>query len=141
MANGENKRMGNGERRTGKKAVQSYRGLEVWQRGRSLVRAVYELSASLPESEKFGLVNQMRRAAVSIPANIAEGWARHYSAEFVQFIRHANGSLAELETHLFLSQDLKFTSAKQVDPLLQETQILGRQLLALERSLNNRRQT
>ena len=140
MANSEDMRMVNGEKRMAKKAVQSYRDLEVWQRGRSLVKAVYELSAALPESERFGLSSQMRRSSVSIPANIAEGWARHYSAEFIQFLRHANGSLAEVETHLILSQDLGLASTDQVERLLQETQILGRQLLALERLLINRRQ-
>ena len=130
----------NGEREVSKKAIQSYRDLEVWQRGRSLVKAVYELAASFPESERFGLVSQMRRSAVSIPANIAEGWGRHYSAEFIQFLRKANGSLAELETHLILSQDLGLSSAGQVESLLKETQILGKQILALERSLAKRRQ-
>lgn len=77
----------------------------------------------------------MRRAAVSVPSNIAEGWARHYPAEFIQFLRKANGSLAELETQFTLSKDLEFLTLTDVTPVLQETQILGRQILALEKSL------
>jgi four helix bundle protein len=78
---------------------------------------------------------QIRRAATSIPANIAEGWGRHYPAEFVQFLRKANGSRTELETHLIVSVDVELCPEKAIQPLLAELTILGKQLLALERSL------
>src|SRR2546427_6647031 len=83
--------------------AQNYRDLLVWQKGIELAKLLYPLSAQFPQEEKFGLVAQMRRAAVSIPSNIAEGQARHTTGEFVQFISHTEGSLAELETQLRLS--------------------------------------
>lgn len=116
-------------------AIQSYRDLRVWQAGREMVKRVYDLSSKLPADEKFGLVSQMRRAATSIPANIAEGWGRQYPAEFVQFLRNANGSLTELETHLILASDLGLVLPGEIDTVLKETAALGKQLLALERSL------
>ena len=119
--------------------IQSYQELEVWQRARSLVKAVYRLTDTFPASERFGLTAQMRRAAVSIPSNIAEGWGRHYPAEFIQFLRTANGSRVELETQLILSQDLALMDEASLTHLLNETTILGKQLLTLERSLNSRK--
>ncbi|MDX2065774.1 MAG: four helix bundle protein [Fimbriimonadaceae bacterium] len=84
----------------------SYRELEVWQRGRQLAVFVYHLSASFPGDERFGLTSQLRRAAVSIPANIAEGYGRGAPADYTRFLRIAKGSLNELETLLILSEDL-----------------------------------
>ncbi|MCC7494460.1 MAG: four helix bundle protein [Fimbriimonadaceae bacterium] len=119
-------------------SIESYRDLDVWQRGRRVVREVYDLTRGFPSEERFGLTSQMRRAAVSIPSNLAEGWARHYPAEFIQFIRIANGSTAELETQLLLSIDLGLVSEPHAQPLLEELAILGRQILSLERSLKRR---
>lgn len=118
--------------------VQSYRNLEVWQRARKLVTEIYRLTEAFPTSERFGLIAQMRRAAVSIPSNIAEGWGRHYPAEFTQFLRTANGSRVELETQLILSTDLGFSTETDLTPLLEQTTILGKQLLSLERRLKGR---
>lgn len=118
--------------------INSYRDLEVWQRARKLVKLVYETTYKLPSEEKFGLSSQMRRAVVSVCANIAEGWGRHYPSEFIQFVRIANGSLTELETHLILCMDLGYLSQPGADPMVNEVQILSRQLLALERSLTIR---
>ena len=92
---------------------QNYKDLAVWQKGIALAKAIYKLTAKFPAEEKFGLVSQMRRAAVSIPSNIAEGQARHTTGEFIQFISHAEGSTAELETQLILSVELGFTAKKQ----------------------------
>ncbi len=75
-----------------------YRDLVVWQKGIELAKLIYVLTESLPSEEKFGLVSQMRRAAVSVSSNIAEGQARHTTGEFIQFISHAEGSVAELDT-------------------------------------------
>src|SRR5579859_7016456 len=86
----------------------SYHDLLVWKKGISLAKAVYKLTAEFPPEEKFGLISQMRRAAVSVPSNIAEGQARNTTGEFVQFISHAEGSLAELDTQLVLSAELGF---------------------------------
>jgi four helix bundle protein len=91
-----------------------YKELLVWQKGMSLAKCVYGLTARFPTDERFGLVSQMRRAAISVPSNIAEGQARHGTREFFQFLSHASGSLAELETQLLLSVDTKFCSESDV---------------------------
>jgi four helix bundle protein len=95
------------------KKPQNYKDLVVWQKGIALAKAVYQLTSRFPSEEKFGLVAQMRRAAVSIPSNIAEGQARHTTGEFIQFISHAEGSTAELETQLILSVELGFSATGQ----------------------------
>ena len=95
------------------KKPQNYKDLVVWQKGIVSAKAIYQLTARFPSEEKFGLVSQMRRAAVSIPSNIAEGQARHTTGEFIQFISHAEGSTAELETQLILSVDLGFIVKEQ----------------------------
>jgi four helix bundle protein len=89
-------------------AAQNFKNLLVWQRAMVLAKSVYQITEAFPAEERFGLVAQMRRAAVSIPSNIAEGQARHLTGEFIQWISHAEGSLAELETQLRLSTDLGF---------------------------------
>jgi four helix bundle protein len=95
------------------KKAQNYKDLVVWQKGIALAKAIYQRTSKFPSEEKFGLVAQMRRAAVSIPSNIAEGQARHTTGEFIQFISHAEGSTAELETQLILSVELGFTVNEQ----------------------------
>ena len=119
--------------------INDCRDLEVWQLGRSLVRNIYGLTREFPESEKFGLVSQLRRASISVPSNIAEGWGRRYTAEFVQFLRKANGSRTEVETQLILSTDLGFLTSDSLDTILRQTTLLGRKMLSLERSLLRRR--
>lgn len=91
-------------------AVKSYRELLVWQKGMKLVSHIYKITAEFPDQEKFGLVNQIRRAAVSIPSNIAEGQAREHTGEFRRFLYIALGSLAEVDTQLEISIDLGFAS-------------------------------
>ena len=88
--------------------VNSYQDLIVWKKSFSLCKLVYGLTDQFPDSEKFGLISQIRRAAVSIPSNIAEGYSRHSSKEFRQYIGIALGSSSELETQLLLSSELKF---------------------------------
>ncbi len=92
-----------------------YRDLLVWQKGIQLAKLVYQLTKGLPADERFGLISQMRRAAVSVPANIAEGQARHTTGEFIQFISHAEGSLAELDTHLVLAVEFRYCKAPDVE--------------------------
>jgi len=104
-----------------------------------LARNIYALTNSYPSEEKFGLVSQMRRAAVSIPSNIAEGQARHTTGEFVQFISHAEGSVAELDTQLHLSLQLGFTSEQQTESCFHLTNDLRRMLNGLRRKLQTRR--
>jgi len=88
--------------------INSYRDLLIWQKGMALVRQVYLITTAFPDHERFGLSAQMRRAAVSVPSNIAEGQARQGRREFVQFLSHAEGSLAELDTQLTLAIDLNY---------------------------------
>ncbi|MBI2333117.1 MAG: four helix bundle protein [Chloroflexi bacterium] len=90
--------------------MKSYRDLLIWQKGIALVKKIYLETARFPDSERYGLTNQIRRAAVSVPSNIAEGQARQHSGEFRQFLFIALGSIAELETQILISQDLGFLS-------------------------------
>ncbi|MEM1308251.1 MAG: four helix bundle protein [Cyanobacteria bacterium P01_H01_bin.153] len=83
--------------------IQSYRDLEVWQKGMALAEVCYRVTKTFPQAEVYGMVSQIRRAAVSIPDNIAEGYGREYRNDYVRFLRIAQGSLKELETHLLLA--------------------------------------
>jgi four helix bundle protein len=86
----------------------------------------------------YGMISQIRRAAASIPANVAEGYGREYRAEYIQFLRIAQGSLKELETHLLLSARVELTTTQAVNPILNQCQSVGRLLRALIRSLQNK---
>lgn len=88
--------------------IQTYKDLIVWKKGMLLVTDVFELTEKFPKSELYGIVSQIRRAAVSIPSNIAEGWGRRSVKEYRQFYAIAYGSVLELETQLLISQKLKF---------------------------------
>ena len=121
------------------KKTQSYKDLIVWQKGIALAKLVYTITAKFPAEEKFGLVSQMRRAAVSIPSNIAEGQARHTTGEFIQFISHAEGSVAELNTQLILAVELKFCSDPIAAPASGLMEDLRRMLNGLRRKLDSAR--
>ncbi|MDO8604544.1 MAG: four helix bundle protein [bacterium] len=95
--------------------MQSYKDLLVWQKSISLVTDIYHITEKFPKTEVFGLTSQMRRAAVSIPANIAEGYTRKHKAEYVQFLRIAFASGAELETHLIIAANLGFTDMHRIE--------------------------
>lgn len=94
--------------------IRDYKDLHVWQKSIELAKNIYRLSSQSPGEERFGLVSQVRRAAVSIPSNIAEGQARNTTGEFVQFLSHAEGSAAELDTQLRLAIELEFCTATEV---------------------------
>ena len=115
--------------------TRSYKDLVVWQKGIALAKLIYQLTNKFPVEEKFGLVAQMRRAAVSIPSNIAEGQARHKTGEFIQFISHAEGSVAELDTQLILSIELRLARAQGADVAFELISELRRMLNALRRKL------
>jgi four helix bundle protein len=115
--------------------TRSYKDLVVWQKGIALAKLVYQLTKNFPSEEKFGLVAQMRRAAVSIPSNIAEGQARHTTGEFIQFILHAEGSVAELDTQLILSIELKFCRDVGAEAAFELIAELRRMLNVLRRKL------
>jgi four helix bundle protein len=118
------------------KKTQGYKDLVVWQKGIALAKAIYQLTATFPGEEKFGLISQMRRAAVSIPSNIAEGQARHTTGEFIQFISHAEGSVAELETQLILSIELEFAKAEAAKTAFILLDEIRRMLNGLRRKLS-----
>lgn len=115
--------------------TRSYKDLVVWQKGIALAKLVYGLTQSFPSDEKFGIVAQMRRAAVSVPSNIAEGQARRTTGEFIQFLSHAEGSVAELDTQLILSIELKFCSNVAADASFTLISEIRRMLNALRRKL------
>jgi four helix bundle protein len=98
--------------------VQSYKDLIVWQKAMDLVEKVYQVSKAFPKEELYGLTNQLRIAAVSIPSNIAEGHARSSLAEFLHFLSIARGSLAEVETQLLIAQRLGYLPTDQLTPIL-----------------------
>ncbi len=106
----------------------SYKKLLIWQRARLLVRKIYELAKQFPKEETYGLTSQIKRAAISIPSNIAEGSQRTSDKEFSNFILIARGSLAELETQCILAIDLKFVTEKQANPLLEEMEEISKML-------------
>ena len=115
--------------------TRSYKDLVVWQKGIALAKLIYQLTKKFPSEEKFGLVAQMRRAAVSISSNVAEGQARHTTGEFIQFISHAEGSVAELDTQLILSIELKFCNSVTAEPTFALINEIRRMLNALRRKL------
>ncbi len=112
-----------------------YRDLVAWQKSMAVAKRVYELTRGFPREEVYGMTSQIRRAAVSVPANIAEGHARQTRGEFRQFVGIARGSLAELETMLLLAKDLEYSDAYAIDLLLEACLEVGRLLNGLLRSL------
>lgn len=101
------------------KKSRSYRDLEVWKLSIDLVKEVYGLTGKFPASENFGLTNQIRRAAVSIPSNIAEGQGRNSPKEFRQFLAVGIGSVAELETQLIIAQAIEYISQEELQALIE----------------------
>lgn len=116
-------------------AVKSYRELVVWQKGMDLVVAVYQVTEQFPQSEAFGLTNQVRRAVVSIPSNIAEGQGRHSPQDFKRFLGIAYGSLQEVETQLILAQRLGYMDNMTEREILDRCAEVARLLNGLRKSL------
>jgi four helix bundle protein len=111
--------------------VSSYKDLLVWQRGMDLVVTVYQMTARLPASEQFGLISQMRRSAVSVPANIAEGYGRQATGEYRHHLSIGRGSLLELETQLLLCQRLKYLPEPETNSILAEITEISKMLGSL----------
>jgi len=112
-----------------------YRDLKVWQLGMEITREVYQLTSGFPKDELYGLTSQIRRCAVSIPSNIAEGHSRDSSKELARFVSIAKGSLAELETQLLIAKELRYGDTTSLDSLLIIVEQEGRMLTGLRRSL------
>ena len=115
--------------------VRSYRDLRVWQAGMGLAEACYLLTKRFPKDELFRMTAQIRRAATSVPANIAEGYGRNSRGEYGQFLRISQGSLKELETHLMLSSRVGLLTPLETNSILEECDRLGKMLHRLIRSL------
>ena len=118
--------------------INSYRDLRVWQGAIALAEACYLLTRGFPKDEMFGMTSQIRRAAASVPANIAEGHGRELTPSFIQFLRVAQGSLKEVETHLLLSQRIGLATAEEIRSPMEQCEAVGKMLRALIRSLQQK---
>jgi four helix bundle protein len=121
-----------------KERVRSYRDLKVWQDAMALAEACYEHTRKFPREEMYGMTSQIRRSAVSIAANIAEGYGRDSRGAYVQFLRNAQGSLKELETHLLLAERVKLAAVGPSQALLTQCDLLGKMLRSLIRALQQK---
>jgi four helix bundle protein len=119
-------------------SINSYRDLRVWQDAMTLAESCYRLTGPFPRDELFGLTSQIRRAATSIAANIAEGHGRESTGSFVQSLRVAQGSLKELETHLLLAERVGILAAPDLPTVLGRCESLGKMVRALIRSLQDK---
>jgi four helix bundle protein len=118
--------------------VSHFRELQVWQRGMEIVQAVYELSGVFPRAEVYGLTSQVRRAAISVPSNIAEGHTRASTKEYLHHISIAQASLAEVETQMELAVRLRYIGPDQLQPIQSQCVVLGKQLYHLRDALLKR---
>ena len=115
--------------------IRSHRDLQIWERSVELAVEIYGITAKFPKTEQYDLTSQMRRAAVSVPSNIAEGAARNSKKTFINFLHIAQGSASELETQIYISANLSFISKDQTDPLLQELEEISKMIIGLQKSL------
>jgi four helix bundle protein len=115
---------------------QGFRDLVVWQKAMDVVESIYHATQRWPREETYGLRDQVRRAAVSVPANIAEGQGRNSAREFHQFLAVARGSLGEVETHLLIAQRLRYLDEATTEALIRQTTEVGRLLHGLRQSLS-----
>lgn len=111
--------------------MRNFRELDVWKDARKLVKKIYLITKELPDSEKFGLISQINRCAVSIPANIAEGSSKYSQKDFVRFLQISLGSVYELESHLILCGDLDFIDSKTISTTIDKIQILQKRIASL----------
>ncbi len=118
--------------------VQNYRDLDVWKMAVDLVEKIYFVTEDYPKKEQYRLVDQLCRAVVSVPSNIAEGSKRHTTREYIRFIGIAQGSLAEVETQIIISERLRYVSHEVLQDILQRTQLLGKKLHALSNALEKK---
>lgn len=127
--------MGNGIKTKQPKNIRTHKDLDVWNKSMELAEKLYNLTTNFPKDEQYGLISQIRRSAVSIPSNIAEGAARNSNKEFVQFLYIALGSLSEIETQLLLANRLKFI---QEATLLDDIESIRKMLLGLIKFLKGK---
>ncbi len=115
--------------------IADFKKLEIWKRSRLLVKSVYIILKLFPETEKFGLVSQLKRAVISVPSNISEGCGRRTNKDLSRFLDIAVGSLCEIETQLYLAQDLSFISNEQTDIILNETIEIRKMIIGFQNTL------
>jgi four helix bundle protein len=115
--------------------AEGFKNLVVWQKAMQLTMEVYRLTAGFPDSERFGLVNQLRRASVSIPSNIAEGYSRSGKGEYLLFLSHSRGSCAEVETQILIARGLGFGQEIRLDACSTLCDSVGKMLYALSKSI------
>lgn len=111
--------------------IKSYKDLQIWQRSMDLVEKIYRVTGKLPNSEQWGLISQMRRAVVSVPSNIAEGYGRQATGEYRHHLSIGRASLLELETQVILCQRLSFLDEKEVNALINEIEEISRMIASL----------
>lgn len=115
--------------------MHNFRQLQIWREGMFIAKATYLLTNNMPSAEKFGLISQISRCAVSVPSNIAEGSSRSSNKEFAHFLSIALGSLFELETQILLSVDLGFLASENVESLLNEIILLQKKISTFKKTL------
>jgi four helix bundle protein len=123
------------ERASARKTIESYRDLLVWQESMDTATEIYKIVGLLPLNEQYALSSQLRRAAGSVAANIAEGFGRWHKREFVRFLLIANGSVKELETHLLLAVKVGFLEAKRIEGSMHKAQDISKMIFALRNKL------
>jgi four helix bundle protein len=121
---------------SGKKHIESYRDLEVWKKGVRFSIEIYRITETFPTKEQFGITNQLRRAASSFPANIAEGYGRESTKNYIQFLKTSRGSLNEVETFLYIAYGLNYLDKKTLDELLHHSTELGKMITSMIKKLN-----
>ena len=117
--------------------MKNYRDLIVWQKAMDLVEEIYRITEFLPNEEKFGLSLQLKRAAVSIPSNIAEGYERNTTKDYIKFLSIAKASRAEVETQLYICKRLKFLTDDEIKKSLEICEEIKRIIIAIFKNLNN----
>lgn len=133
----ETKNKGNGERATGN-SVNDYKDLRVWQKGIDVAEQCYRLTKSFPKEEIYGLTSQIRRSAVSISSNIAEGYGRRSTAEYIRFLNIAQGSCNELKTQLIIAQRIGYCTSESIREINQELLSITRMLISLTNKLKEK---
>jgi four helix bundle protein len=119
--------------------IRDYKELDVWKKSVALTTDLYKLTAGFSITERYGMISQIRRAATSIPANIAEGWGRGSRGEYIQFLAVARGSLMELETHLIIACNLQFIDSEELALVLKPVKDIEKMLNRLISVLRNRK--
>ncbi len=111
--------------------IKNFKQLKIWQKGIGIVKDIYQLTKRFPKYELYGLTSQMRRAAISIPSNVAEGFKRRHNKEYTQFLHITSGSAAELETQLIISKELGFIGEDKLEANLEKLDHISRMISSL----------